>query len=92
MSKNPFGDAATPESRRVNPFGEAVGEEAVSEAVNRLEHAARKIRMLRTQLGAEGLTLSATRELIDEVTGSFDAAARALRALSETNARRGTGT
>jgi hypothetical protein len=92
MSKNPFGDAETPGPRRVNPFGEAGGEEAVAEAVNRLEHAARKIRMLRTQMGAEGLTLSATRELIDEVTGSFDAAARALRALGETSSGRGAGT
>jgi len=82
MTRNPFGDDAKPGEKRTNPFGEDPGGEVVSEAVNRLEHAARKIRGLRTQMGAEGLTLSATRELIDEVTASLDAAARALRELS----------
>lgn len=80
MSKNPFGDDATP-GRKVNPFGEEGGRGSVEEAAHRAEHAARKIRALRMQLGAEGLTLSATRELIDEVTGSLDAIARALRDL-----------
>lgn len=83
MSKNnPFGEVPDPGAKRVNPFGEESGRAPVEEAANRAEHAARKIRGLRTQLGAEGLTLSATRELIDEVTGSLDAIARALRALN----------
>lgn len=81
MSKNPFGDD-NPSGRKVNPFGEETGRGAVEEAAHRTEHAARKIRALRMQLGAEGLTLSATRELIDEVTGSLDAVARALRDLN----------
>ena len=81
MSKNPFGDDVTP-GRKVNPFGEETGRGAVEEAAHKAEHAARKIRALRMQLGAEGLTLSATREFIDEVTSSLDAVARALRELN----------
>ena len=80
-SRNPFGDDL-PGPKRRNPFGEEETGETVADAANRVEHAARKIRMLRTQLGAEGLTLSATRELIDEVTASLDAVGRALRELS----------
>jgi hypothetical protein len=73
--KNPFGDdAKLPE--RVSPFDDA---DAELDPVARIENAARKIRRLRSQLGAEGLTLSATRELIDELSGALDAAARVLR-------------
>jgi hypothetical protein len=80
MSKfNPFGDEAAPTPRRPNPFGEEDRTESPDEAAQRIEHAARKIRGLRAQMGAEGLTLSATRELIDEIAGALDAAARALR-------------
>jgi flagellin-like hook-associated protein FlgL len=81
-AKNPFGDdAALPQ--RTNPFG-AEGEAAsLDEAIGRIEHAARAVRRLKTQLGAEGLTLSATRELIDELSLALDAAARGLRDLSE---------
>lgn len=81
MAKNPFGDELQPKQKE-SPFGEEHGAGAVEEAANRAEHAARKIRALRMQLGAEGLTLSATRELIDEVTSSLDAVARALRELN----------
>ncbi len=49
------------------------------EAAIRMEQAARKIRNLRSQLGAEGLTVPATRELIDEVASALEASARALR-------------
>jgi hypothetical protein len=81
MSRNnPFGDDLTGPRRR-NPFGEDDGGETVADAANRIEHAARKVRQLRTQMGAEGLTLSATRELIDELSASLDAMGRALRAL-----------
>lgn len=81
--KNPFGDDGTHTPKRVNPFGEDTGTATVEEAANRAEHAARKIRGLRTQLGAEGLTLSATREMIDEITASLDALARAVRELNQ---------
>jgi flagellin-like hook-associated protein FlgL len=75
--RNPFGDDAPAGPRRANLFGG--DEDAGLDAASRIEHAARKIRGLRTQMGAEGLTLSATRELIDELTAALDAAARALR-------------
>ncbi|MEO5510301.1 MAG: hypothetical protein ABIV28_07820 [Longimicrobiales bacterium] len=78
--KNPFGDDE-PRREKVNPFGEHEGDEGVEGAAERIEHAARKIRMLKLQVGAEGLTLSATREMMDEITVSMDAMARALREL-----------
>lgn len=80
MSRNPFGDDEPPDPRRSNPFADEGGD---LDPLNRIEHAARKIRRLRSQLGAEGLTLSATRVLIDEVTGALDATARALRELRD---------
>ena len=79
--KNPFGDDDRPK-QKVNPFGEVEDDGGVEGAAERIEHAARKIRLLRLQIGAEGLTLSATRDLIDEITASLDAMSRALRQLS----------
>ena len=81
MAKNPFGDEDDIQSTKEHPFGET-GEVGVAGAAARIEHAARKIRGLRRQLGSEGFTLAATRELVDELTASLDAAARALRELS----------
>ena len=78
--KNPFGDEPI-KKEKLNPFGETEDDGGVDGAANRIEHAARKIRLLRLQIGAEGLTLSATRDLIDEITASLDAMARALRDL-----------
>jgi hypothetical protein len=72
---NPFGDDPTG-PKRTNPFGDDGGD---LDPIERIEHAARKIRTLRTQMGAEGLTLSATRVLIDELTAALDAAAKGLR-------------
>jgi len=75
MAANPFGD--DPQGpKRTNPFGDEGGD---LDPIERIEHAARKIRTLRTQLGAEGLTLAATRVLIDELSAALDAAARGLR-------------
>jgi hypothetical protein len=76
MTTNPFGDDEMPGPRRANPFSDDGGD---LNPVERIEHAARKIRTLRTQLGAEGLTLAATRVLIDELSAAFDSAAKALR-------------
>lgn len=81
--RNPFGDDVQPVRRPINPFGEEERIEMPGDAALRIEHAARKIRGLRSQMGAEGLTLSATRELIDEIATALDAAARALRAIAE---------
>ncbi len=82
MAKNPFGNEAQPPTRRPSPFGEESQVNTVEEAAARIEHAARKVRSLRSQLGAEGLTLAATRELIEELGAALDAAARGLRARS----------
>ena len=83
MAKNnPFGDAADFTPQRVNPFGDADDPTTTEEAIVRIEHAARTVRRLKDRLGAEGLTLSATRELIDELSRALDASARVLRELS----------
>jgi hypothetical protein len=79
--RNPFGDDAAP-SAKANPFGESGAERTPAEALARIEQAARKIRGLRMQLGAEGLTIPATRELIDEIATSLEAVASALRGLN----------
>jgi flagellin-like hook-associated protein FlgL len=79
---NPFEGAGTP-GRRVNPFGDVEETGTTEEAIGRIEHASRTVRRLKTRLGAEGLTLSATRELIDELSKALDATARALKNLSE---------
>lgn len=80
--KDPFGQPL--ESKpRINPFGEEEAAAGVEGAATRMEQAARKIRQLKTQLGAEGLTLHATRDLIDEISAAVDAGARALRDLNQ---------
>ncbi|HEY8483925.1 MAG TPA: hypothetical protein VIL13_04880 [Longimicrobiales bacterium] len=84
MVGNPFGKDMPPVPRRVNPFGEEETRETPGAAAARIEQAARKIRGLRSQLGSEGLTVSATRELIDELSTALETAARALRALAGT--------
>jgi flagellin-like hook-associated protein FlgL len=80
-AKNPFGDDTG--SQRKNPFGDADDPGTFDDALGRIEHASRTVRRLKTQLGAEGLTLSATREMIDEISKALDATARALRDLSQ---------
>lgn len=83
MSKNPFGDEPTA-PRRINPFGEEPEPTAsADESATRIEQSARRVRSLRAQLGAEGMTPSAMRELIDELATALEATARALRALEE---------
>jgi cytosine/adenosine deaminase-related metal-dependent hydrolase len=44
----------------------------------RIRSAAAKIRSLRSQVGHEGLTPSATRTLVDELASALDEVARAL--------------
>ena len=78
MRKNPFGDDASG-PQRTNPFGDDEPDPTAAEAAARMEQAALKIRNLRRQLGAEGLTLPATREFIDEVAAALEAGAKALR-------------
>jgi flagellin-like hook-associated protein FlgL len=83
MSKNPFGKDEDFVPQRINPFADAEDKGTMEDALGRIEHAARAVRRLKTQLGAEGLTLSATRELIDELSMALEAAARALRELDQ---------
>ncbi|HUP90185.1 MAG TPA: hypothetical protein VM100_12570 [Longimicrobiales bacterium] len=80
--KNPFGDDIETK-KKVNPFGDDVGPGSVEEAATRMDQASRKIRNLKNQLGAEGLTLQATRELIDEIAVAIETSARALRQLEK---------
>ena len=83
MSKNnPFGDDPI-EKKKVNPFGEELSGDALRDGAERLEQASIKIRGLRRQLGAEGLPPQAERELLDEIGSALDAAARALRSLTQ---------
>lgn len=81
MAINPFGDE--PVEKPVNPFGEVDETPLPEDAANRLEHSARKIRLLRAQIGAEGLSPSGTRELLEELARAIEHAARGLRAIHE---------
>lgn len=83
MVKNPFGDEEEiPAPREHNPFGEEDRELATpGEAAAAIEHAAARIRRLRGQVGAEGMTASGSRELMDQLNDAFRAMARALRGL-----------
>lgn len=81
MARNPFGDDSRP-TPPPNPFGDEARDTATpAEAAAAIDHAATRIRRLKSQVGAEGLTLSATRELLDQVNAALDAVARALRGL-----------
>jgi hypothetical protein len=82
MAKNPFGDDDL-ESGKLNPFGEEDAREPVPEAAMRIEQSARKIRLLRSQIGAEGLSPLATRELLDQFGKALEAMSRALRTLDD---------
>ena len=81
MSKNPFGEDEQFVPQRINPFSDSQDGGTMEDALGRIEHAARAVRRLKSQLGAEGLTLAATREMIDELSLALEATARALRDL-----------
>lgn len=79
MAVNPFDDDATG-SRPKNPFGdEAPAPSAGSDPAGTIEHSAARIRRLKSLVGSEGLTLSATRELLDHISAALDAVARSIR-------------
>lgn len=82
MPRNPFGDDLPP-SRPVNPFGDEGSRESAdpADAAAAIEQAAARIRRIKGLVGAEGLTLSATRELLDQINAALEAVARALRGL-----------
>lgn len=80
MSDDLFGEP--PRSRnKPNPFGdeERRQERDTGDPAATIEHSAARIRRLKSLVGAEGLTLSATRELLDHISTALDAAARAIR-------------
>lgn len=82
MGKNPFGDDEVPASRPTNPFGDDDRESASpAESAAAIEHVAARIRRLRAQIGAEGMTASGSRELLDQLNDALRAVARALRGL-----------
>ena len=83
MGKNPFGDdEELPPSRPANPFGDEDRETSTpAEAAASIEHAAARLRRLKGLVGAEGLTASASREMLDQLNDALRAAARALRGL-----------
>jgi hypothetical protein len=83
MGRNPFDEEGL-RTGPVNPFGEEEQRPLdPAEAAATIEHSAARIRRLKQQVGAEGLSLSATRELIDQLTRALDAAAGALRNLNQ---------
>lgn len=81
MGRNPFGEEDEGANRPANPFAEEPRARTPAEAAATIEHAAARIRRLKQQVGSEGLTLSGTRELIDQLSTALDAAAGALRGM-----------
>ncbi|NIP79957.1 MAG: hypothetical protein GWM90_12330 [Gemmatimonadetes bacterium] len=79
MSDDLLGGGPRP-GRKPNPFGDDDPADRDSgDPGATIEHAAARIRRLKSLVGAEGLTLSATRELLDHISTALDAVARALR-------------
>jgi hypothetical protein len=77
--RNPFADDEPLVPPRENPFGDDEGEDTLDAALLRIDHAARRVRQLQSQLGAEGLTISASRQMMTELSLALEAVARALR-------------
>lgn len=79
MAVNPFDDDDAG-SRPKNPFGDdALPPSAGGDPAGTIEHSAARIRRLKSLAGSEGLTLSATRELLDHISTALDAVARSIR-------------
>ncbi len=78
MPRNPFGDDVPDRDARANPFRDDAPD---MDPVTRIAHAARAVRNLRAQIGAEGMTATGSRELVSELGAALDAIARALRGL-----------
>jgi hypothetical protein len=81
VSPNPFGDDQPAFRGRENPFGDEPDPETFDDALMRIEYAGRRIRMLRSQLGAEGLSIPAQREMMEQLGRALDSTAKALRDL-----------
>ena len=62
-----------------DPFEDSLfGERATAAPAKRIRDAAKKIRSLRGQIAHDGLTPSASRTLLDELTRALEACAEAL--------------
>jgi hypothetical protein len=65
-----------------NPFtGDVFSDAPGPDPIGRLRSAVTKLRSLRTQVGHDGLTPSASRALLEELTTALDACAQALEEL-----------
>ena len=79
MPINPFGDEELARKPK-NPFGDdEPGEPDGGDPAATIEYSAARIRRLKSLVGSEGLTLSATRELLDHISTALDAMARSIR-------------
>lgn len=62
-----------------NPFtGDIFSDAPSQDPIRRVRNAATKLRSLRNQVGHDGLSPSATRTLLEEITAALDACAQAL--------------
>ena len=65
-----------------NPFtGDVFSDASAPDPIARLRSAVTKLRSLRSQVGHDGLTPSASRALLEELTTALDACAQALEEL-----------
>ena len=65
-----------------NPFtGDVFSDAPDPNPISRLRSAVTKLRSLRSQVGHDGLTPSASRALLEELTAALDACAQALEEL-----------
>lgn len=86
MSEDPFGQPPAAR-KKPNPFGDDASDvdRDTGDPAATIEHSAARIRRLKSLVGAEGLTLSATRELLDHISTALDAVARAIREADRTD-------
>ena len=75
MARNPFGDDDS--GGRINPFGDE--DDPAADPVRRIEQAASTFRNLRSAVGAEGMTGTGMRQVLDELSVVMRELARALR-------------
>jgi hypothetical protein len=73
-----FGEAARLDDPDPSPFGDDVPGKGPT---RRIRAAVVRLRRIRSQVSAEGLTPAATRTVLDEIVGALEAAAEALEAV-----------
>ncbi|MEX1257099.1 MAG: hypothetical protein WEG36_05720 [Gemmatimonadota bacterium] len=72
-----FGDAARPDEPGASPFGE---DSPGKDPISRIRTAVVRLRRVRSQVSAEGLTPAATRTVLDEIVQALEAVAEGLGA------------